>query len=56
MRRVVAVFVKEVVVSGRCSVRVGCCVSLLLVVMECSTGIVRVCGGLNEDVAIEYSS
>ena len=38
---------------GRCSVRVGCFVSLLVVDMVCSTGIVRACGGVDEDVAIE---
>ena len=41
---------------GRCSVRVGCCVSLLVVVKECITGIERVCRGVYNAVAIEYSS
>jgi len=36
---------------GRCSVRIGYYVSRVNVVMECSTGIVRVCGGVNEDVS-----
>jgi len=53
MNRVVAAFVKEVRVLGRCFVRVGCCVSQVFVVIECGTGIVRVCGGVDEDVAIE---
>ena len=52
MRRVVAAFVREVA-KRRYSVRVGYCVSQLIIVMECSTVIVRVCGGVNEDVSIE---
>jgi len=43
----------KVVVLGRCFVRVGYCVLLFVVVMVCSTGIVRVCGGVNYIVAIE---
>ena len=53
MRRVVAVFVEEVAFLGRCSVRVGCCVSLLEKDMKCSTGIVGVYGGVDDVVAIE---
>ena len=57
MRRVVAVCVKEEGrCLGRCSVRVGCCISLLVVFTECIKGIVRVQGGVNEAVAIELSS
>jgi len=41
---------------GRRSVRVGYCVSLLVDDMECGDGVVRVCGGVNEDVAIEYGA
>ena len=55
MKRVAAVFVEEGCRSGRCSVRVGCCVSLLFVVIECRKWIVRVCGGVNDGVSIEYS-
>ena len=53
MRCVVADFVGVVVVLGRCSVRIGCCVSLLTVDTECSRGNVKVCGGVNDGVAIE---
>jgi len=56
MRCAVAVFVREVAFSGRCSVRVRCCVVLLVVETECSTRVVRVCGGVNDDVAIKYGS
>ena len=56
MRCVVADFVKEVAFLGRCFVSVGYCVSEVFVDMECSRGIVRACGGVNEDAAIEYSS
>ena len=56
MRRVVAAFVEAEHVLGRCSVHVGCCVLLIFVVMECSTVIVMVCGGVNDDETIEYSS
>ena len=38
---------------GRCSVHVGYCVSQVVVFMMCSRGIVRVCGGVNEDGSIE---
>ena len=37
---------------GRCSVRVGYCVLLLVVTMECGTGIVRVCSGVSELVSV----
>jgi len=40
----------------RCSVRVGYCVLLLAVDIEYITRIMRVCGGVNDDVANEYSS
>jgi len=53
MQRVVAVFVMGGAFFGRCSVRVGYCVSQVVVVMECSKGIVRAYGGVNDDVAIE---
>ena len=56
MRRVAAAFVAEVAFLGRCFVRVGCCVSQVDVVMECSTVIVRAFGGVNNGVAIEYGS
>ena len=46
---------KVVVVLGRCSVRVGCCVSQVNVVMECRKGNARAYGQENEDVAIEYT-
>ena len=52
MRRVVAAFV-EGHDLGRCFVRVSYCVLLLAVDIECSRGIVRVCGGVNDGVAIE---
>ena len=32
---------RKVVVLGRCFVRVGCCVLQVVVVLECSRGIVR---------------
>ena len=38
------------------SVRVGYCVSLLAVYMECGDRIARAYCGVNEDVAIEYGS
>jgi len=38
---------------GRGSVRVGCCVSFLVVVKECGEEIARSNRGVNEDVAIE---
>ena len=47
---------REVFCWVRCSVRVGYCISHVAAVMKCSTGIVRVSGGANEVVAIEYSS
>ena len=56
MWRVVAICVERFVVSGRCSVHVGCCVSLLVVVIECIRGIMRACGEVNEAVAIECGS
>jgi len=37
---------------GRSFVHVVCCVSQVDVVIECIRGIVRVCGGVNEDVSI----
>jgi len=44
---------REVRDFGRCSVHVGYYVSLLVVITESNTGIVRVRGGVNEVVAIE---
>jgi len=41
---------------GRCSTRVGYCVSQVVVFVESSRGIVRVCCGVNEVVAIEWTS
>jgi len=38
---------------GRWSVRVGCCVSQVVVDMMCSREIVRVYGGVNEAVVID---
>ena len=38
---------------GRWSVRIGCCVSQVFVIVACSRGIVMVCGGVNDDVAIK---
>jgi len=52
MWRVVVVFNNEVAIWEVLRT-VGYCVSLFFVVMECSTWIVRVCGGANEDVAME---
>ena len=37
----------EEVYLGRCFVSVGCCVLQVEVDVECITGIVRVCGGVN---------
>ena len=45
------VFVREV--TGRCSVRVSCCNSQAVVVVNCADGIVRAYRGVNGDVAIE---
>ena len=56
MRCIVAVALREVAFLGRCFLRVCYCISLLVVDMKCSTGIVRVCGGVNEVVAIEHTS
>jgi len=53
MRRVVAAFVEGGRVLGRCSLHVGYCVLHVDVDMECNTGDVRVCGGVNDDVEIE---
>ena len=53
MRSVVAACVGEIVVLGRCSVRVRFSVLLLVVNIESSTMIARVCDGVNDDVAIE---
>ena len=53
MQCVVAVFDEEVVVLGRCSVRVGCCVSLLVVDVECICRILMVFGGVYIVVTIE---
>jgi len=47
MRCVVATFVGKVR-FGEVLCTLGCYVSLLIVVMECSTGIVRACDGVNE--------
>ena len=44
---------REVSYSGRCSVRISCCVSQIAVFVKCIRGIVGVCGGVNEVVAIE---
>jgi len=48
-------FARKFSVLGRCSVRVGCCVSQVAVIMACRKLIVRACGGINDDVAIDYS-
>jgi len=48
----IAAFVRKVA-FGRCSVRVGYCVSLLFVAMDCGDRIVRAYRGVNEDVAID---
>ena len=53
MQRVAAAFVEEVAFLGRCVFRVSCYVSQVFVLIERCTGIVKVCGGVNEDVAIE---
>ena len=37
---------------GRCFVRVGYCVFLDIVDIECSRGIVGACGGVNDGVAM----
>jgi len=39
--------------SGRCFVHVGYYVSQVFVDIECITGIVRACGGVNKAVSIE---
>ena len=52
MQRVVPAFVKEIAFR-RCSVRVRYYVLLLIIDIQCSTGIVMVYVGVNEDVAIE---
>ena len=41
--------------SGRCFVRVGYCVSLLVVNLECGGVVVRAYRWVNDDVAIESS-
>jgi len=51
MRCVVAAFVEEVAFRGGAPY----CVLQVFVAIGCSRGIVMVCGGMNEDVAIEYS-
>jgi len=56
MKYVVAVFVEGGRVLARCSVIVGYCVLQVVVVMECSREIMMAFGGVNEVVAIEYSS
>ena len=48
-----AAFDEKVVVSGRCSVRVGYYVSQVAVAMACRKWIMMVCGRVNEDVTIE---
>jgi len=53
MQFVVAVFVEEVRVLGRCSSRVSCCVSQVFVDMGGSRGDVKVCDGIDKDVSIE---
>jgi len=53
MQRVVAIFVEDCHVLWRCSVRAGYFVLQVFVDMACKKSIVRVCGGVNEDVAIE---
>ena len=40
---------------GRCFVSVGYCVLQVVVVTEYIRGVTRACGGVNEDVAIEYN-
>ena len=50
---IVAVFVGEVRFWGRGPVRVGYCVSQVVVEMESSRGFVRARGGVNEDMDIE---
>ena len=47
---------EKVIAFGRCSVRVGYCVSQVVVDIECGDGIVKAYRGANDDVAIEYSS
>jgi len=53
IRRVVAACVNVCCVLGRCFVRVFCCVLQVIVVMECIRRTVRVCGGVNDVVAVE---
>ena len=50
---VVAAFVEVIAFLGRCFVHVRCCVLLVIVVMKCSTGIMRACGGANKALTIE---
>jgi len=52
---VLAVFVEEVAFRGGVPYA-SATAFLKFFYMECSTGIVRVCGGVNDAVAIEYSS
>ena len=47
---------EEVAFLGRCSARVSYYVLQVSVVIESSRRIVRVCGGVDEDVSIKYSS
>ena len=53
MRCVVAAFVKDFRRLGRCFVQASYFVSLIVIDVACSTGIVRVCDGVNEVVTIE---
>jgi len=53
MRSSTTVCVEEGRRSGRCSVRVGCCVSLLVVNMECRQGVLRASSLVNDDVAVK---
>ena len=56
MRCVVAGFVKGRFAFWRCYVGVGYCVSQVFLDMACSKGDARVCRGVNDNIAIEYSS
>ena len=53
---VATAFVELIAYRGIAFVHVGCCVSIVAVVMERRTGLVRACGGVDKVVAIELTS
>ena len=48
-----SVFIEGILRFGKCSVRVGYCVSLLVIAMKCGDEILERKRGANEDVAIK---